>query len=273
MNRDVNHFEARALAGRLASWIAAQVEAAGADGTVVGVSGGIDSAVVAGLCRMAVGDRAWGLILPCHSAARDVEDAHAVADATGLRTALVALDGPHDEMLRTLGGATGRWVVREAGEASDAGRVPQLAPAPASPVTIRLAQANLKPRLRMMTLYYFANLHNLLVVGTGNRVETYVGYATKYGDAGVDIQPIANLLKREVRAVAAVLGIPAPVIERPPTAGLWEGQTDEDEMGMTYADLDEYLATGSGSPELLERAERMHRRSAHKRALPPAPPK
>ncbi|MDP2873468.1 MAG: NAD(+) synthase [Bacillota bacterium] len=259
MNQGVAYDAARALAGRLASWIAAQVEAAGADGTVVGVSGGIDSAVVAGLCRMAVGDRALGLILPCHSAGRDVEDARAVAAATGIRTAAVALDGPYDEMLRALSDAASRLPVGEAGGAATPAQI------------VKLAQANLKPRLRMLTLYYFANVNNLLVVGTGNRAETYVGYATKYGDAGVDIQPIAHLLKREVRAVAAVLGIPAQVIERPPTAGLWEGQTDEGEMGMTYAELDEYLASGSGRPELRDRVERMHRRSAHKRALPPTP--
>jgi NAD+ synthase len=131
--------------------------------------------------------------------------------------------------------------------------------------------ANLKPRLRMMTLYYFANRHRLLVVGTGNRSETYVGYTTKYGDSGADLMPIANLLKREVKAIAWALGIPEKVLAKPPTAGLWPGQTDENEMGLTYSQLDEYLATGRAPEEVRDRIERMHRASEHKRALPPTP--
>jgi NAD+ synthase len=256
VNRDSGqpdtHSAAVETAERLISWIAAQVDQAGVSGTVVGVSGGVDSAVVAGLCRRAVGDRAWGLILPCHSEAQDVDDANLVAAATGIRTATVSLDGPYDLLLAAL----------EAG----AGGVGQVTAG-----ADRLARANLKPRLRMCSLYYFANSHNLLVVGTGNRAESYVGYATKHGDAGVDIQPLANLLKREVRALAAALGIPEQIITKAPTAGLWAGQTDEGEMGMTYAALDHYLATGSGPPEVRERAETMHRLSAHKRALPPTP--
>lgn len=263
MSRATEHEKFMELAHRIASWIARQVEGAGGSGTVVGVSGGIDSAAVAGLCRLALGDRAWGLILPCHSDPEDVDDARAVAAATGIHTATVSLDTVYDGLLRALGGAS--WEVCAA--------PPGAVPPGAAPAHVdRLARANLKPRLRMTALYYFANRHNLLVVGTGNRSESYVGYATKHGDAGVDIQPIANLLKREVRALAAALGIPQRIIDRPPSAGLWAGQTDEGEMGMTYAELDEYLATGSGPCALRERVELMHRRSAHKRELPPAPP-
>lgn len=243
----------------ISRWIAARAEAAGVSGTVVGVSGGIDSAVVAGLCRRALGNRALGLILPCHSNPQDVEDARAVAAATGISVATVSLDGPYDDLLRAL--SSPAWDTPGPGFSGGA-----LAD------TERLAGANLKPRLRMSALYYLANLHNLLVVGTANRAETYVGYSTKYGDAGVDIQPIAGLLKREVRALATALGIPPRIIERPPSAGLWAGQTDEGEMGITYAQLDEYLATGSGPAALRERVEIMHGRSAHKRSVPPSPP-
>jgi NAD+ synthase len=256
MSIDAGAGWAQGAADWISRWIADQVESAGVSGTVVGVSGGIDSAVVAGLCRRAVGDKAWGLILPCHSDPRDVEDARAVAAATGIRVETVSLDGAYDELMRALDGTL-------AATAADG---------LAAPGTARLAGANLKPRLRMSALYYFANLHNLLVVGTANRAETYVGYATKYGDAGVDIQPISGLLKREVREMASFLGIPARVIDRPPSAGLWAGQTDEGEMGITYRELDEYLATGSGPESLRERVELMHRRSAHKRAVPPSPP-
>ena len=132
-----------------------------------------------------------------------------------------------------------------------------------------LARANLRPRLRMASLYYFANRLNYLVVGTGNRSELEVGYFTKYGDGGVDLLPLGALLKRQVRALAAHLGVPAPIIEKPPSAGLWEGQTDEGEMGFSYADLDRYLAGGKVPAALGERIEAMRTASEHKRRPPP----
>jgi NAD+ synthase len=104
-----------------------------------------------------------------------------------------------------------------------------------------LARANLKPRLRMSALYYFANTLNYLVCGTGNKSELMVGYFTKHGDGATDILPIAGLLKKEVRKLARELGIPSHIITKPPTAGLWSGQTDEGEMGLTYRELDDIL--------------------------------
>jgi NAD+ synthase len=114
-----------------------------------------------------------------------------------------------------------------------------------------------------------------MVVGTGNRSEVMVGYFTKYGDAGVDLLPLASLYKHQVRDIAREIGVPEPVIARPPSAGLWEGQTDEAEMGVTYADLDrilEAMETGREidvHPDLWDRVERMVKGSEHKRRLPP----
>ncbi len=235
------------LAEHLALWIREQVEGAGARGTVVGLSGGVDSAVVAALCLRAAPGNAHSLILPCESDPADLEDARLVATCLGVEPVTIALDEPYRAVLAAL-------------------------PAGDPPQRQRLALANLKPRLRMIALYYYANAHNLIVVGTGNRSELYVGYFTKYGDGGVDILPLAGLVKSQVRELARHLGIPERIIAKPPTAGLWPGQTDEGEMGLTYSDLDHYLLTGRAKPAVRERIERMHAASAHKRCLPPQPP-
>ena len=125
----------------------------------------------------------------------------------------------------------------------------------------------------MTTLYFVANTLNYMVAGTGNRSELSIGYFTKYGDGGVDLLPIGELLKSEVRTAAKDLGVPDPVIDKPPSAGLWLGQTDEAEMGFTYAELENYLNNGAEtvSPALAMRIERLMRTSEHKRALAPTP--
>jgi NAD+ synthase len=139
----------------------------------------------------------------------------------------------------------------------------------------RLALANIKPRLRMTTLYYLANRYNGLVVGTGNKTELSIGYFTKYGDGGVDILPLGDLDKTTVRALARQLGVPEPVITKAPSAGLWEGQTDEGEIGITYEELDRALAaiaageSDSLAPRTVERVASLAAASEHKRR--PAP--
>jgi NAD+ synthase len=138
-----------------------------------------------------------------------------------------------------------------------------------------LAYANIKPRLRMITLYHHANTLRRMVIGTGNRSELMAGYYTKYGDGGTDLLPIAGLYKWQVRELARELGVPTSIVDKPPSAGLWQGQTDEQEMGITYEDLDRTLAaidsgdTSSINPSTLERVQRMIRTSEHKRHLPP----
>lgn len=232
----------------LANWIRNQVEAAGARGGIVGISGGVDSAVVAGLTKRALGEKSLGIIMPCQSDPRDIEDAEKVARHFGLRAVKVPLDGVYHLLVATL---------REAKVAGGEDN---------------LALANLKPRLRMLTLYYYANMLNYLVIGTGNRSEIYVGYFTKYGDGGVDIEPIGNLRKSEVRKVALELGVPEEIIAKPPSAGLWENQTDEGEMGVTYEELDRFLEGYEVTSEARSTILRLHNLSKHKRAMPPIPP-
>jgi NAD+ synthase len=144
--------------------------------------------------------------------------------------------------------------------------------APADPLR-HVPSANIKPRLRMTTLYFFANSMNYLVAGTGNRSELSIGYFTKYGDGGCDLLPIGTLVKSEVRALARELNVPAEIITRTPSAGLWSGQSDEEEMGFSYGDLERYLEDGPQgvSPALAMRIERLARASEHKRFMPSIP--
>jgi NAD+ synthase len=125
----------------------------------------------------------------------------------------------------------------------------------------------------MAALYFLANSLNYLVAGTGNRSEIAIGYFTKWGDGGVDLLPLGRLVKSQVRAIARELGVPAPIVDRAPSAGLWPGQKDEEEMGFTYAELERYLDEGPQgvAPAVAMKIERLVRASDHKRALPPVP--
>lgn len=239
----------RRLADHLAAWLRDEVTAGGGEGVVFGLSGGIDSAVVAGLALRAFPETSLGVLMPCHSDPQDATDAHLVADAFGLPTETVDLGPVHDLLLETLAAAR-----------------PDMA-------DHRLTGANLKPRLRMMALYAFANRLGYRVLGTGNRSELTIGYFTKYGDGGVDLLPLGELVKSEVRELARHLGVPQPVIDRPPSAGLWAGQTDEGEMGLTYEALDAYLLGRGADAATAARIESMRAASAHKRALPKIAPK
>ena len=234
-------------AEKLVSWIRQQVTAAGCSGAVFGMSGGIDSSVTAVLCRRAFADSCLGVIMPCHSDRRDAEDAGLVAAKFAIPTRLVPLDSVDDALLEVLH--------------ADA----ELARGK------RTAETNARVRLRMVTLYYLAAHYSYLVVGTSNRSELAIGYFTKYGDGGVDIEPLGNLVKREVRQLAGYLGVPAEIIDKPPTAGLWPGQTDEDELGISYDELDDFLLSGTASDEVRARIENIQAGSLHKFSLPPIP--
>jgi len=246
------------LAAGLEAWIADRVAAARSRGAVVGVSGGVDSAVTAALCARALPGRVTCLALPCHTDPADLERARLVVERFGLDLTVVTLDAAYDALVACLG-------VVQAGAAC---RVP--GGGTAREAIRRVALANLKPRLRMTALYYFANCRNHLVVGSSNRDELTVGYFTKYGDGGVDIAPIGGLTKGEVVALARHLGVPAAVIERPPSAGLYPGQTDEGELGFTYAMLDRYLLTSEAPAEVRTLIDQRIAASEHKRKPPPA---
>ncbi|MEE9191698.1 MAG: NAD+ synthase [Candidatus Aerophobetes bacterium] len=230
------------LAGRISEWIRQKIKEAGAEGVVVGISGGVDSSVVASLAKKAVGEKVLGVIMPCHSEPLDEKYARLVAEKLKIKAERVVLDSLYDRFSELL------------------------------PSGKRLALANLKARLRMATLYYFANNLNYLVVGTGNKSEISVGYFTKYGDGGCDILPLGDLLKTEVRELARVLELPEEIINRVPSAGLWGGQTDEEEMGLRYEDLDEIISAieadkRSLTPkEVVARVKRLIEASQHKRS-------
>lgn len=233
---------------QVVKWMQDQVNAAGGKGAIFGLSGGIDSAVVAGLCQRAFGYHTLAVIMPCYSAKEDVEHAELVAKTFNLPYIIVDLSSTYDVMVKEL-----------------KTKMPQMAAAG------QIALANLKPRLRMTTLYYYAACYNYLVMGTGNKSEIAVGYFTKYGDGGVDLEPIGHLLKEEVRDLAVYLSVPQAVIDKVPSGGLWEGQIDEEELGFSYAELDRYLKYGEATPQLRSRIEDLRRKSEHKRKTPPIP--
>jgi len=237
----------------------------GARGFVVGLSGGVDSAIVARLAQLAAPGAVAAVLLPCHSDPRDERDAMLVAKQFSLATATVDLSPTYDRLAADAQAAL-QWLTPQL----RAGAPEALA---SGDPRARIPAANIKPRLRMTTLYFIANSLNYLVAGTGNRAEIAVGYFTKYGDGGCDLLPLGHLHKSEVRTLARELHIPASIIERTPSAGLWAGQSDEEEMGFTYADLERYLEEGPQgvSPALAMRIERLARSSDHKRELPPMP--
>lgn len=248
------------LADQISGWLRERATHALARGFVVGLSGGIDSAVVARLCQLAIPGAVAAVIMPCHSDPNDEADARLVAETFELPVAYVPLDDPYDAL-----------------RAEAERGVAQLPASLASTSTgdsAKLPAANLKPRLRMATLYFVANSLNYVVAGTGNRSELTIGYFTKYGDGGVDVLPIGGLMKSQVRALARELNVPGRIIDKAPSAGLWLGQTDEAEMGFTYADLEQYHSRGPESvpPALALRIERLVRQSEHKRATPPVAP-
>ena len=241
-------------ASDIADWIRQQVTAASVRGLVVGLSGGLDSAIVARLSQIAMPANVVAAILPCHSDPGDERDAQLIVQQFALPVVRIDLAPAYDLLVNDL-----KTIFLQL-------------PRDQAPITgsaeARLPLANLKPRLRMSTLYFIANSLNYLVVGTGNRSELTIGYFTKHGDGAADLLPLGRLMKREVRELAAELEIPQSIIDKAPSAGLWAGQTDEDEMGFSYADLERYLTTGPEgvAPALAMRIERLIRSTEHKRA-------
>ena len=246
-------------AERLAGWMRRQLVASGARGFVLGLSGGVDSAVVLRLAQLAAPNATLGAILPCHSDPRDEDDGALVAAHFSAATVRIELSGPYDTLVATLQPAL--LSIPHQGRGTG----------PAS--SERLPLAGIKPRLRMTTLYYLANSLNYLVAGTSNRSALAIGAFTKYGDGAGDLLPLGRLAKGEVRAMANELGVPASVVGRPASAGLWIGQTDEEEMGFSYEELERYLDQGAETvpPALAMKIERLMRASDHKRQLPPMP--
>ena len=212
----------------------------GLKGIVYGNSGGKDSALVGILCKAAC-DNTVGIILPCTSKRNydeDTADAKEVAKKYNIETRTVDLTPVKEAELKALDGVA----------------------------TLNAAAlSNIAPRLRMLTLYAVAAAENRLVAGTGNRSEAYVGYFTKWGDGAHDFNPIADLTVTEIYEFLRYLDAPKCVIEKAPSAALFDGQTDETEMGVTYGELDAYLSGKAIEEEKKKIIERMHKASEHKR--------
>ena len=212
----------------------------GARGIVFGNSGGKDSALVGILCKAACPDTV-GHIMPCASRRNfgmDRDDGLEVARQFGIETRTVDLTPVREAEIAALAGVA---------ELTD------------------MAKANIAPRLRMVTLYGVAAAEGRLVAGTGNASEAYMGYFTKWGDGAHDFNPIADLTVTEIYAFLRYLNAPKAILEKAPSAGLFEGQTDESEMGVTYAAIDRYLTTGEASEADRAVIEKFHARSEHKR--------
>ena len=236
------------LVQKLCVWMEDKVTEAKAKGIVFGLSGGLDSAVVAALSIRIFPQNTLAIIIPCHSLEADINDALDFNNKFNIPYKIIDVSKVYDSFIHLLNDKEKEG-------------------------SFKLAKVNIKPRLRMTTLYYFANKLNYLVVGTGNKSELMIGYFTKYGDGGADILPLGNLLKSQVRELAEYLGIPKKIINKLPSAGLWEGQTDEKEIGISYEQLDKYLKTGKLNNKIIEKKiQDKITKSAHKRTTPEKPP-
>jgi len=244
-------------AARIAVFIRRTVDEARASGAVLGLSGGIDSAVVGALCVNALGkDRVLALLMPSdHTPRQDLEDARKLADAWGIRSEETPISRIVDDVTKST-----------------------------SAEGTRMAKANVQARIRMVLLYYHANSLGYLVAGTGDKSEELLGYFSKWGDGGVDFLPIAHLYKTQVRELGAYLGLPRTVVEKPASPQLWQGQKATDEIPTDYDRLDvvlHHLYDLKAKPSeaaakarvplgVVESVLEMHDRTEHKRKLPPS---
>ncbi|MDD3042807.1 MAG: NAD+ synthase [Methanosarcinaceae archaeon] len=239
-------------------FIRQKAEEAGVSGAVVGISGGIDSALIATLAVQALGpDNVLGIHLPetGMTPEADSEDSKALAKGLGIEFRMIDISKIFEAFLTAF---------------------------PESKAADRLSKGNLKARIRMSALYFHANHLNRLVLGTGNKTEILIGYYTKYGDGGVDLEPIGDLYKTEVWELARKLGVPDSIINKKPSAGLWSGQTDEADLGISYETLDKVLRLleeerspeeiaekiGISKEQILSIRQRI-RNNMHKREVPP----
>jgi NAD+ synthase len=244
----------------IVEFIESVVEDAGAEGAVLGLSGGIDSTLTAHLAVEALGTEGLhGLLMPSESNPEaDKTDAERVAENLGIEYDVIDINPIVDSFVEA---------------------------APDYAADDRMALGNVRVRTRGVLNYFIANAESRVVLGTGNRSEAATGYFTKYGDQAVDCNPIGNLYKCQVRQLAREVGVPDDLVTRTPTAGMWEGQTDEEEMGLGYDELDAILALHVDGPfskdatvrtlglpeEAVERVVDLYEKSEHKRSMPPAP--
>lgn len=226
----------------LVIWIEQLVRNNRKKGVIFGISGGIDSALVAVLARKAFPNNHLGVILPTRDMKENRADIAELVEKYSIKTKEIDLQESFENLKSTLN------------------------------LKSELAISNIQPRLRMTVLYALAQELDYLVVGTGNFSEIFLGYFTKYGDGGVDMLPLAKLTKSDVYTVAKTIGIPEKFIQKKPSANLWENQTDEEDLGFSYQDLEKYLKKpDSVSKEIAKKIELLHEKSEHKREPIPTP--
>lgn len=228
-------------------WISEYIEKTGADGVVIGNSGGKDSATVIAMAQKALGkEKVITIAIPCNSIKEDLEDAKLVAKTFEVPFIEIDITTAYKELETTINCSL-KNIKKE---------------------LISESKVNIKPRLRMTSLYSVAQTLNYLVIGTGNLCERMVGYTTKWGDGASDFNPIANFTVDEVLAIGEYLGVPKKIIEKPPADGLG-GLTDEEKLGVTYEQIAEYIETGKTDSKAMKIIEHKNRISKHKREQVP----
>jgi len=254
----------RQMSEEIILWIYEKITNAGGEGAVVGVSGGVDSAVTLLLAERAFPGNVLGLIMPCGNQREDESLARELCDEHGIPWQLLDLEKAYLPLASMAGSEVTRADLKEVKNRRE-----------------KMALANIKARLRMTLLYAYAQKMNYLVLGTGNRTELEIGYFTKYGDGGADLLPISHLFKREVIQLGRTLGVAEKILGRVPSGGLWHGQTDEGEIGLTYDELeygirmvysmplpDNFPVPDNGD-EVEARVAVMIQKASHKRVPPP----
>lgn len=225
----------------LVKWLQEEVKKSGHKGVIVGMSGGVDSSVVAALAKESFPNNSLGVYLPIGNMGQDLEDAKSVAEFLKIETQTVDLTDSFEAMKNVL-------LTKN-----------------------KLAIANIKPRLRMTALYSIAQDKRYLVLGTDNQAEWILGYFTKYGDGGVDLLPIVQLTKGEVKQMAKDMNLPEIVYIKKPTAALWEGQYDEEELGYTYDEVDSFIKGEEIDSTIKTQIEYQVKITEHKRIPVPQP--
>lgn len=238
------------VAERLISWLQTQVQVSNSKGLLVGISGGVDSAVVANLIKLACPNSSLGVIIPIHSSKSSLDDANLLIHQCNIQSITVDLSEEHQLILNKSMNA-----IKKLNLFKDD--------------YLKITDANLRARLRMSTLYSIANNLGYMVVGTDNADETYTGYFTKFGDGAVDIMPLKKILKKDVYEMGKVLGVPETILKKAPSADLWENQTDESEMGVSYESIEKYISGEQVSEKDEKIILSLHKKSEHKRNLPP----
>lgn len=244
---------------KICDFIQKEIDGADAEGGVLGLSGGLDSSITAAICSKALGgENVLGIFMPEKDMTdpQNYEDVEKIVEKFNIDSKRIEISSIFEKVKNEI----------EFNEKA------------------KIANANLKVRIRMILLYYYANMYDYLVVGTSNKSEIKCGYFTKYGDGAADIFPMASLYKTQTRKLAKEIGVPQNIIEKKPSAGLWEGQTDEDELGLPYSKIDRIYAgleiglTPSEIADAIEVQEEevqrfieMEENSKHKLEKPPAP--